>query len=363
MAGPRRTRDAPTPFEPDPGTLQADVRDFLAFLRYNRNASPHTVAAYESDLAQFIAHTARAQGRRRPDLTAGEFTTDAIRRYLGELYRAGASRSTAARKLAAVRTFARYLRREGVIAADPSALVSAPKRDEQIPAHLSIDEMNRLLEMPDRSTPLGRRDQAILELFYASGLRLAELVALDLGDVNLHARVVRVLGKGRKERQVPLNGSAADAIIAYLPDREALVAGRAALGVVDEREEEPPARWGSRGGRPPARPEAQRARRHRPPSHPLFVNYRGERLSRRSVHRLVRRYVAMCSARLGISPHALRHSFATHLLERGADLRGIQELLGHARLSTTQRYTHVDTAHLLEVYRRAHPRARRGDGD
>jgi integrase/recombinase XerC len=360
MPGRPDSRDTSGPFEPDPGTLRAEVRDFVAFLRYNRNASPHTVSAYESDLAQFVAHAARAQGRRRLELTAADFTSDAIRLYLGELYRIGASRATAARKLAAVRAFGRYLRREGVIAADPSALVATPKREEKIAAHLSIDEMNRLLEMPDRTIPLGRRDQAILELFYASGLRLAELVGLDLEDVNLHARVVRVLGKGRKERQVPLNGSAAEAIRAYLGDREALVAGHAAVGAVDEREEEPPARWRPPSSRRGARGQARRARRHAPPSHPLFVNYRGERLSRRSVHRLVRRYVAMCSARLGISPHALRHSFATHLLERGADLRAIQELLGHARLGTTQRYTHVDAAHLLEVYRRAHPRARRG---
>lgn len=357
----RDSRDRPAPFEPDPGTLRAYVRDFAEFLRFNRNASPHTVSAYESDLAQFIAHLAHAQRRRRPDLTAADFTHDAVRLYLGELYRTGASRATAARKLSAVRSFGRYLRREGTIHRDPAALVGAPKRDEKIPAHLSIDEMNRLLEMPDRSRPLGRRDQAILELFYASGLRLGELVGLDLDDVNLNARVVRVLGKGRKERQVPLNTAAADAIRAYLPDREALVAGRAALGTVDEHEEDPPGLGRARAGRTAARTRATRARRHAPPSHPLFVNYRGARLSRRSVHRLVRRYVAMCSARLGISPHALRHSFATHLLERGADLRAIQELLGHVRLGTTQRYTHVDAAHLIEVYRRSHPRARRED--
>ncbi len=178
----------------------------------------------------------------------------------------------------------------------------------------------------------------MLELFYASGLRLSELTGLDLDDLNLSARMVRVLGKGRKERLVPMTQTAADAIRAYLPDRELMV-----------RSPEPAARSPQS-----ADPRATRS------EHPLFVNYRGQRLTPRSVHRLVRKYVALCSTRFGISPHALRHSFATHLLEGGADVRGIQELLGHAQLSTTQRYTHVNAAHLIEVYRQAHPRAKKG---
>ncbi len=185
--------------------------------------------------------------------------------------------------------------------------------------------MNRLLEMPDSSTSLGRRDRAILELFYASGLRLSELVGLGIEDVNLSGRMVRVMGKGRKQRLTPFNTSTADAIRAYLKDR------------VVKREE-------GRG-------------KTRAMSAPLFLNYRGERLSTRSVDRLVRRYVALCGAKFGISPHALRHSFATHLLANGADLRAIQELLGHARLSTTQRYTHVNAAQLIKVYKKSHPRA------
>jgi integrase/recombinase XerC len=216
--------------------------------------------------------------------------------------------------------------------------------------------MNRLLETPDTSTPLGRRDQAILELFYASGIRLGELVGLDLEDVNLSGRIVRVMGKGGKERQVPMHQAAASAIRAYLPDREGLVRGTLKVSPIDASiEGAPKPRWSAVTRDPAVR---RRAARHSAPEHPLFVNYLGARLSARSVHRLVRKYVALCSARFGISPHALRHSFATHLLERGADLRGIQELLGHARLSTTQRYTHVDTRHLIEVYRNAHPRAR-----
>jgi integrase/recombinase XerC len=191
-----------------------------------------------------------------------------------------------------------------------------------------------LLAAPAVDTPLARRDRAILELFYASGLRLSELAGLDLEDVNLSARMVRVLGKGSKERLVPFNSSAASAIRTYLKDRELLSQGAAS------------------GGGAVAGPRPRRAR------NPLFVNYRGTPLSTRSIDRLVHRYVMACSARLGISPHAIRHSFATHLLQRGADLRAIQELLGHARLSTTQRYTHVNAAQLLDVYRKSHPRAK-----
>ena len=200
-----------------------------------------------------------------------------------------------------------------------------------MPAHLGMREVEQLLAGPDATTPLGRRDRAILELFYASGLRLGELGGLDLEDVNLSSRLVRVLGKGGKERIVPFNRSAAAALRTYFGDREAIVAGA-------------------------SQQQPVRSRR-RPPAEALFVNYRGGRLSTRSIDRLVRRYVAATSQRTGISPHALRHSFATHLLERGADLRAIQELLGHARLSTTQRYTHVTAAQLMSLYKKTHPRA------
>jgi integrase/recombinase XerC len=340
------------------GGLAAQVREFIEFLRFNRHLSEHTARAYHGDLDQFLQHTARFAGRPAAALTPADVSTDAIRAHLAGLHRAGLSRASAARKLSALRTFTRYLRRDGAIAEDPSALVPSPRRDQKIPAHLSIEEMSRLLETPDRTTPLGRRDQAMLELFYASGLRVSELIALDVPDLNLSARVVRVMGKGGKERQVPLNQSAAEAIRAYLGDRERLV--REARGGGGTEDSGTSAIWKGSHATGQARAAlARRAARHRPSPAPLFVNYRGGRLTVRSVHRLVRRYVALCSARLGISPHALRHSFATHLLERGADLRGIQELLGHARLSTTQRYTHVNAAHLIDVYRRAHPRARK----
>jgi len=328
--------------------MKEHLRSFLEFLRLNRNASPHTVLAYETDLSQFLSFLAQQTGRRRADVGLDAIDRIAIRGYLAELFRQGQSRASAARKLAAIRSFIRYLRREGWIDHDPGLLVATPRRDLKVPAHLDIDEMTRLLETPDGSTPLGRRDRAMLELFYASGLRLSELVGLDLDDVNLGARLVRVLGKGGKQRVVLFNTSATQAIRLYLPDRELLRR---------EATERPARRAAAtRPGAPIYRLGGRRAESERP----LFVNYRGERLSSRSVHRLVRRYVAACSTRFGISPHAIRHSFATHLLERGADLRAIQELLGHVRLSTTQRYTHVNAAQLLAVYRKAHPRARQG---
>ncbi len=327
--------------------------DFLKFLAFNRGASAHTIRAYESDLSQFLAHVAVAAGAPPRDLQPAALDRAAIRSFLAALHAEGQSRATAARKLAAVRTFLRYLRRESLIDDDAGSLVATPKRDVRMPAHLSEQEMARLLEAAGGQDPLGRRDRAILELFYASGLRVSELAGLDLEDMNLSGRMVRVLGKGGKERLVPFNTSSETALRAYLKDRAQLV-GAAKAGPRVRMPASPP-----KGGHYARAPKLH-AKAEREPNGriPLFVNYRGTRLGVRSIDRLVRRYVAACSTRLGISPHALRHSFATHLLQRGADLRAIQELLGHARLSTTQRYTHVNAAHLMEVYRKAHPRAR-----
>ena len=318
--------------------MKPQLRAFVEFLRLNRNASPHTVAAYESDVAQLIDFAAQHLGKRRDALSPSDFDLALVRAFLAELYRQAQSRASVARKLSALRTFARFLRREGYIDSDPVALAGTPRREQKVPAHLSVDEMSRLLEMPDRSAPLGRRDAAILELFYASGLRLSELVGLDMDDVNLPARMVRVMGKGAKERLVPFNTSTASAIKHWLKDRAAIAA-------------QPGAPTRAAAGRPkPGRPVRN--------GDPLFVNARGGRLTGRSVQRLVGGYVSGCCTRFGISPHALRHSFATHLLQNGADLRAIQELLGHVQLSTTQRYTHIDAVQLLEIYRKAHPRAK-----
>ncbi len=306
--------------------LRDAIRGFTEHLALNRNASPHTVRNYEGDLVQFLYFLGASTSTPRHELTPAHVTPDAIRGFLGELHARGNSRASAARRISAIRSFARYLRREGVRDDDPVALVGSPRREQRVPQVLSVDDVTALIETPDVATPLGRRDRAMLELFYASGLRLSELVGLDVDDVNLSSRMVRVMGKGRKERLVPCHQRAADAVRTWLKDRHALVEG---------------------GADPRGRDASA-----------LFVNYRGTRLTPRSVHRLVTRYVGLCTSRYGISPHALRHSFATHLLERGADLRAIQELLGHVELTTTQRYTQVDVQHLLDVYRAAHPKAK-----
>jgi integrase/recombinase XerC len=331
--------------------LKGLLKDFLDYLRLNRNASRHTVTAYGNDLAQFLQFAAAAQGKKVADLKPNDVDVSAIRGFMADLHRHRISASSAGRKLSALRTFIKYLKREDLLEGDPGALVASPKRGETIPAHLTMDEMNRLLEMPDTSSPFGRRDRAILELFYASGLRLSELCGLGMEDVNLSGRMIRVLGKGGKERLVPFNTATADALKEYLKDRQGL-AGSVRL----QPDRDPPSLKASADhGRKAARQNTQRGAA----SAPVFLNYRGGRLSTRSVDRLVRRYVAACGAQFGISPHALRHSFATHLLARGADLRAIQELLGHARLSTTQRYTHVNAAQLIQVYKKSHPRAER----
>jgi len=317
--------------------MREQLKAFLAFLRLNRNASPHTVRAYESDISQFLTFVASDREIQVSKLSPADLNPTTVRAYLAELGRRGDARSSMARKLSGLRTFLRYLRREGILDEDPAALAVSPRREQTLPAHLSEDEMTRLVETPSGDDPLGRRDRAILELFYASGLRLSELVGIDVEDVNLRGRLVRVLGKGAKERIVPFNHAAENALREWLKDRSE-------LGTKHEEQR-------TKNGE-------QRTTSRRLRTDPLFVNYRGTRLSARSVHRLVRRYVSQCSTRFGISPHALRHSFATHLLQRGADLRAIQELLGHARLSTTQRYTHVNAAQLIEVYRRTHPKAK-----
>jgi integrase/recombinase XerC len=298
--------------------MKAHLKEFLAYLRLNRNASAHTVRAYESDVMQYLIFAAKRRDCWVSELTPGDLVPETLRAHVSELGRGGVARSSVARKLSALRTFVRYLRREGHMTHDPTALAVAPKRQQTLPVHLTEQEMERLLEQPDASQALGRRDRAILELFYASGLRLSELEALDLDSIDLRGRMVRVMGKGRKERMVPFNQAAERALRAWLKDRALIARGEA-----------------------------------------LFVNARGTRLTGRSVDRLLRKYVRQFTSQTGISPHALRHSFATHLLQRGADLRTIQELLGHARISTTQRYTHVNAAQLLEVYRKTHPRSQR----
>jgi integrase/recombinase XerC len=320
--------------------MRDHLKAFLAYLQLNRHVSPHTVRAYESDVSQYLAWVAGETGRKISQLEPSDLDMPSVRGHVAELNKAGKARTSVARKLSALRTFVKYLRREEIIDHDPAAMAIAPRRDQTIPTHLSEAEIARLIETPSTGDPLGRRDRAILELFYASGLRLSELVAIDLEDVSLNDRMIRVMGKGGKERLVPFNQSTLAAIKAWMKDR---------AGIISTRESS-----GSSSRVSPKRARPAKA-------DPLFINYRGTRLTGRSVDRLLRRYVAQCSTRMGISPHALRHSFATHLLQRGADLRAIQELLGHARLSTTQRYTHVNAAQLIDVYRKSHPRAAKSE--
>jgi integrase/recombinase XerC len=295
--------------------MHRDVLSFLEDLEHRRGLSPHTVKSYGSDLAQFRMFL-EANHRIRRFREVGVLE---IRSFLAHLHAQGSERSSIARKLAAIRTFFRFLAREGKIAQNPARLVATPRLDRKLPARLEESEVERLLETPDAS-PLGRRDRAFLELLYGTGLRVGELVDLDLARCDLEERLVRVTGKGNKERIVPFGEPALSAIRSYLPVRRELV----------------------------ARGEGTDA---------LFLNARGGRLTARSVRRLMNRYLALASLRSGLSPHSLRHAFATHLLEHGCDLRSIQELLGHESLSTTQKYTQLSTSKLLEVYQKAHPKA------
>jgi len=313
--------------------LRDMLREFLQFLKLNQNASPHTVRAYDTDLTQFLDHTAGMLELKPSQVPVRALDADTVRSFLDELHARGNSRASAARRLAALRTFSRYLVRESLLPDDPTQLVGSPRKEQSLPSHLELDQMDRVLAVPDATTLPGRRDRAILELFYASGLRLSELVGLDLEDVNVSGRIVRVRGKGGKERLVPFNKTTGEALRLMLADARLA----------------PPA---------PAPRQSARPGPHTRTRHPLFLNQRGGRLTTRSVDRIVRHAARQAGVPGTISPHALRHTFATHLLQAGADLRAIQELLGHARLSTTQRYTHLDLGRLLEVYRASHPRAK-----
>jgi integrase/recombinase XerC len=330
--------------------MRDHLKSFIAFLKLNRNVSPHTVRAYHGDVERYLAWLAGERGKKMSELQSSDLDMHSVRNHVAELNTSGKARSSVARKLSAIKTFVKYLRREDLISHDPTIMAVAPRRDQTIPVFLTEPEITRLLETPDAGDALGRRDRAILELFYASGLRLSELVAIDLEDLHMSARMVRVMGKGRKERLIPFNQSAAAAIKAWMKDRAEMLMTREAAAVTRA----------SRGA-PKRRAVAATAAKADAKADPLFINYRGTRLTDRSVDRLLRKYVGRCSVRTGISPHALRHTFATHLLQRGADLRVIQELLGHSELSTTQRYTHVNAAQLIEVYRKSHPRASKSE--
>lgn len=306
--------------------MQQLLTQFLEHLRYERNLSEHTLRNYQSDLDQFHDYLAPADlktgKRNEPVLAAIDHIT--IREWLATLHSAQKKKTSIARKLAALRTFFQFLVREGMLEMNPAKLVSTPRLEKKLPKHLSIEEAVKFVESPDPETDLGKRDRAMLELMYATGVRVAELTKLNLGHIDFRNRLIRVTGKRRKERIVPFGEPALEALRTYLDVRDRFLEA----APVSVRE-----------------PEA------------LFLNYQGTRITTRSVGRMVEKYIRICSGRFDVSPHALRHSFATHLLDSGADLRDIQELLGHARLSTTQVYTHVSMEKLIQVYDKAHPKA------
>jgi integrase/recombinase XerC len=291
--------------------LKEHSRAFVAFLKLNRNVSPNTLRAYDTDVTQFLEFVAAHDGVKPSQVAPERFDAVAIRDFLGDLHKRGLSRASTARRLSALRTFAKYLVREGVLTEDATQLVGAPKREQSLPAHLGHSEVDALMASPDLSTVAGRRDRAILELFYASGLRLSELAGADLEDINLSGRMIRVRGKGGKERLLPFNSSAGDAIRVMLGDATSL--GQRAEGKGQRRGD----REKGKGNSP--------ALRRGPQKTPLFLNLRGMRLTTRSIDRIVRQHVKTASIKTGISPHALRHTFATHLLQAGAYLRAIQE--------------------------------------
>jgi integrase/recombinase XerC len=305
------------------------IARFLEHLRHERNFSAHTLRAYAGDLERFSAFLAEFLGRAPEALAPGDADPLAVRSFLASLAREGLSARSRARALSAVKSLFRFACRTGALAANPAAAVRTPKQPRPLPRHLRPGETEDLLEAPSEEDALPLRDRALLELLYASGLRVGELVSLDRRDVDLPARVLRVMGKGGKERMVPFGRPAGQALKAWLRQWEEVRAGR------------------------------DRGRREKAGEAPVFLNHRGGRLSARSVRRIVDRWVRVAGIAPGVHPHTLRHTFATHLLEGGADLRAIQELLGHSSLTTTERYTHLEVERLLAVYREAHPRARR----
>jgi integrase/recombinase XerC len=330
------------------------MEKYLEYLRSVRNSSPHTVLNYGKDLQQFAEYLA-PPGEKVPAI--GEITHQIIREYVGHLHSQRLQKSSIARKLASLRSFFKYCVREGVLKENPARLVPTPKLPKRIPSVLSAEEMNGFLNQlaePEKRSAAARvargpsdatrvakgsfsceeglllkRDRALLELLYAAGLRVSELTGLNLADMDRQEKMLRVRGKGNKERIVPYGGKAQEALEAYWPVREQLLL-QSGLG---------------RRRRGPAQSEA------------IFLNYAGRRLTQRSVGRIVKKYVRLANMNWDLHPHSLRHAFATHLLADGADLRAIQELLGHQSLSTTQKYTHASIRQLMDIYDKAHPHA------
>lgn len=300
------------------------IERYMTYLRYERNASPHTIRNYESDLRQFQEYLQEGN----PDAVVDVRQVNAlhIRGFLAHLFEREKKKSSIGRKLSAVRAFYKFLVRDGLLAANPAATVATPKPEKKLPRIMTEEEINNFLDGVAKATPDGarmmRRDWAILELLYASGLRVSELTGLDLRSVSFGDNMLLVRGKGRKERIVPFGSKAGEALNDYLPVREKILM------------------------------EAKRRGETA-----LFLNARGERLTTRSVDRLLKQYVRSFGPQVKVSPHSMRHAFASHLLTEGADLRAIQEMLGHRSLATTQKYTQVSIKHLMDVYDKTHPKA------
>lgn len=294
--------------------LQSHIQLYLKHLAYERNASPHTLKGYANDLAQFRQHVTK----NRSQVNIQDINLMDLRSYLSHLQQQRLKRSSIARKLGAIRSFFKFLCRQGYLEENVTQSISTPKLEHRLTLPPSVDEAFCLLEVVPTKNIYGLRDKALLELLYASGIRVSELESLDIEDINWEGECLKVEGKGRKERLVPFGGQAHKALKKYLSARQ-LKESAAKI--------------------------------------PLFVNKYDKRLSVRSVGRIVHKYVNLAAINKNISPHTLRHAFASHLLDSGANIRDIQELLGHVSLSTTQKYTHVSMAKLMEVYDKSHPRA------
>ena len=297
--------------------MQELFNKYVNYLEAERNASPYTVRNYTTDLLDFF-HFLRAKEIN----SLKEVDKHVLRDYLSHLMEQGFVKASIARKLSAIRSFYRYLLREEIISTNPVATTSSPKLDRRLPSFLTIEEMGRLLKAPDLSTPLGQRDLALMELLYASGLRISELANLNVEQVNLDSGEIRIWGKGSKERVVLIGKPAANALNAYLNEGRPKLLGKRKTNA-------------------------------------LFVNRYGQRLTERRVQRILGKYASIAGIDKRVHPHMLRHTFATHLLDGGADLRVVQELLGHASLSSTQIYTHVTKAQARKVYLSAHPMAQK----
>jgi integrase/recombinase XerC len=298
------------------------LEQFFQHLKYERNVSPHTLRNYASDLEQFRVFLLSIE--KQDDLPVAEIDRLTIREWMAGLH-ANHKKTSVARKLASLRTFFQFCIREGKLDSNPAKQVATPKIERKLPNHLSMEDAVRFIETPDSKTDLGKRDRAILEFLYATGIRVGELVGINIGDVNLRERMMIVTGKRKKQRVVPFGEPALEALMKYIAEARGTLLENCPI---TQRE-----------------PNA------------LFLNYQGTRITTRSVGRMIDKYIKQCADIHAISPHSLRHTFATHLLDQGADLRDIQELLGHARLSTTQIYTQVSMEKMIEVYDRTHPKA------